>query len=193
MINITLPDGSIKPFDKPPSGVEVALSISEGLARETVAMEIDGRLVDATRVIANDATLRLITTRDPEALEVMRHSAAHVMAQAILRLHKEAKLTIGPVVEERLLLRYRHGAGVRGGFPGHRSRDENHRQGQAAYRAAGSPQTRGHGLLQERALQAGDDRRPGRRHHLLLRAGRVYATCAADRICPIPVSSRPSS
>ena len=100
MINITLPDGSIKPFDKPTSGVEVARSISEGLARETVAMEIDGRLVDATRVIANDVTLRLITTRDPEALEVMRHSAAHVMAQAILRLHKEAKLTIGPVVEE---------------------------------------------------------------------------------------------
>ena len=100
MINITLPDGSIKPFDKPTTGVEVARSISEGLARETVAMEIDGRLVDATRVIANDATLRLITTRDPEALEVMRHSAAHVMAQAILRLHKEAKLTIGPVVEE---------------------------------------------------------------------------------------------
>jgi threonyl-tRNA synthetase len=100
MINITLPDGSIKPFDEPPTGIDVALSISEGLARDTVAMEVDGQLVDATRPIDGDATVRLITTRDPEALEVMRHSAAHVMAQAILRLHKEAKLTIGPVVED---------------------------------------------------------------------------------------------
>jgi threonyl-tRNA synthetase len=63
-------------------------------------MEIDGRLVDLSRPIESDAAVRLLTTKDPEALEIMRHSAAHVMAQAILNLYPDAKLTIGPVVED---------------------------------------------------------------------------------------------
>ena len=100
MIHITLPDGSIKPFENIPTGLDVAKSISEGLARNCVAMEIDGRLVDLYQDIPQDASVRLITTKDPEALEVLRHSAAHVMAQAILRVHKDAHLTIGPVVED---------------------------------------------------------------------------------------------
>jgi threonyl-tRNA synthetase len=100
MISITLPDGNIKAFDQAVSGLEVAASISEGLARNCVAMELDHRLVDLNTRIERDATVRLVTTQDPEALEIMRHSAAHVMAQAILRLYKEAKLTIGPVVED---------------------------------------------------------------------------------------------
>jgi threonyl-tRNA synthetase len=78
----------------------VARSISEGLARDCVAMEIDGQLQDLYLTIDNDATLRLITTRDDEALDIMRHSAAHVMAQAVLNLYPDAKLTIGPVVED---------------------------------------------------------------------------------------------
>jgi threonyl-tRNA synthetase len=78
----------------------VARSISEGLARDCVAMEIDGQLQDLYLTIDNDATLRLITTRDDEALDIMRHSAAHVMAQAVLRLYDTAKLTIGPVIED---------------------------------------------------------------------------------------------
>ncbi len=100
MINITLPDGSIKTFDEIPTGGDVALSISEGFARNCVAMEIDGQIFDLGRKIEKDASVRLITTKDPEALEIMRHSAAHVMAQAIMRLYKGAKLTIGPVVED---------------------------------------------------------------------------------------------
>ncbi len=100
MITITLPDGSIKQFDQPPTGLDVARSISEGLARNTVAMELDGQVVDLSTTIEHDAGVRLITTRDPEALAIMRHSAAHVMAQAILRLYKDARLTIGPVVED---------------------------------------------------------------------------------------------
>ena len=100
MISITLPDGNIKAFESAVSGRDVALSISEGLARSSVAMELDGRLVDLETPIERDAAVRIVTTRDPQALEVMRHSAAHVMAQAILRLYPEAKLTIGPVVEE---------------------------------------------------------------------------------------------
>ena len=99
MIQISFPDGSIKPFEPPVTGEDVAKSISEGLARNSVAMELDGQLVDLYRPIEEDAEVRLITTRDPEALEVLRHSAAHVMAQAILRLYPDAKLTIGPVVE----------------------------------------------------------------------------------------------
>jgi threonyl-tRNA synthetase len=100
MIHITLPDGNKKGFEHPPTGLDVAMGISEGLARNCVAMEVDGKLLDLNTDISGDASLRLITTRDPEALEILRHSAAHVMAQAILRVYKDAKLTIGPVVEE---------------------------------------------------------------------------------------------
>ena len=100
MVSITLPDGSTKEFDREPSGLDVARSISEGLARNCVAMDLDGRLVDLDRTIDRNAKVRLITTKDPEALEIMRHSAAHVMAQAVLRLYPQARLTIGPVVEE---------------------------------------------------------------------------------------------
>ena len=98
MINITLPDERIKSFDDPPSGFDVAMSISEGLARNCVAMELNGSLVDLNRTIEADSSVRLITTKDEEGLEILRHSAAHLMAQAILRLYKNAKLTIGPVV-----------------------------------------------------------------------------------------------
>ena len=100
MLSITLPDGNIKAFDRAVSGLELAASISESLARNAVAMELDHRLVDLYTPIDRDASVRLVTTQDPQALEIMRHSAAHVMAQAILRIYPEAKLTIGPVVED---------------------------------------------------------------------------------------------
>jgi threonyl-tRNA synthetase len=100
MVTITLPDGNKKTFEASPTGLELARDISEGLARECVAMEVDGRLTDLYLPIEQDAAVRLITKRDPEGLDIMRHSAAHVMAQAVLRLYKDAKLTIGPVVEE---------------------------------------------------------------------------------------------
>lgn len=100
MIHITLPDGSIKTFENPLTGMDIARSISEPLARNCVAVELDGRLVDMDTIVHQDATVRLITIHDPEALQILRHSAAHVMAQAILHLYPEAKLTIGPVVEE---------------------------------------------------------------------------------------------
>jgi len=100
MINITFPDGSTKSFDDFPTGFDIAASISEGLARDSVVMELDDTLVDMSTVVKKDAAIRLITTRDKEALKVMRHSAAHVMAQAVLRVYKDAKLTIGPVIED---------------------------------------------------------------------------------------------
>ena len=100
MISITLPDGNLKTFEKAPTGLELAESISADFARNCVAMELDGELVDLSAVISKDAKARLITPKDPEALHVLRHSAAHVMAQAILRLYKDAKLTIGPAIDE---------------------------------------------------------------------------------------------
>ena len=100
MIYITLPDGSIKDFEHPPNGLMVAQSISEGFARNCVAMELDGQMCDLSRTIDKDAPVRLVTTKDPEGLEIMRHTAAHVMAQAVMHLYPNAKLTIGPVVED---------------------------------------------------------------------------------------------
>ena len=100
MINITFPDGNIKAFESPLSGLDVAKSISDGLARNCVAMELDDNLIDLNATIDRDAKIRLITSKDPEALEILRHSSAHVMAQAILRVYPDAKLTIGPAVED---------------------------------------------------------------------------------------------
>ncbi|MFH2220306.1 MAG: threonine--tRNA ligase [Pseudomonadota bacterium] len=100
MVNITFPDGNIKRFENDPTGMDVAKRISEGLARDCVAMELDSELVDLNTRITRDSRVRLITTKDPEAIEVLRHSAAHVMAQAVLHLYKDAKLTIGPAVED---------------------------------------------------------------------------------------------
>ena len=99
MVNITLPDGSQKAFENAVTGTELAEGISADFARRCIAMELDDQLVDLSTPIAADARVRLITEKDPEGLHILRHSAAHVMAQAILRLYKDAKLTIGPVVE----------------------------------------------------------------------------------------------
>jgi len=102
MINITFPDGNIKSFEDSPTGLDVAKSISEGFARNCIAMELNSDLVDLNTKIVRDSQIRLITTKDTEALKILRHSAAHVMAQAILHLYKNAKLTIGPAVENGL-------------------------------------------------------------------------------------------
>ncbi|WP_028323179.1 threonine--tRNA ligase [Desulfatirhabdium butyrativorans] len=100
MIRITLPDGSIKSFETPPTGMDIASAISENLARSAVAIVVNGQAIDIYRPISTDADVRILTTHDPEALEIMRHSAAHVMAQAVMHLYPKAKLTIGPVVED---------------------------------------------------------------------------------------------
>jgi len=100
MIHITFPDGNIKAFENPPTGHDIARSISEGFARNCVALQKNGDLLDLNARIEEDAAVKLVTTRDPEALHILRHSAAHVMAQAILHLYKDAHLTIGPAVED---------------------------------------------------------------------------------------------
>ena len=97
---ITLPDGAHRRFDHPVTVMEVAEAIGPGLAAATVAGEIDGSLHDASHKIETDAKLRLITPRDPEGLEIIRHSTAHLLAQAVKSLFPEAQVTIGPVIED---------------------------------------------------------------------------------------------
>ncbi len=96
---ITLPDGSQQEFEAPVTVAEVAARIGAGLARAAVAGKVDGRVVDTSYVIEHDAEVRLLTERDPEGLEVIRHSAAHLMAHAVKELYPEAQVTIGPVIE----------------------------------------------------------------------------------------------
>lgn len=100
MVDITFPDGQVKHFEGNPTGLDVAKSISEGLARNCVAMELNSSLVDLNTKITQDAKIRLLTINDPESLEILRHSAAHVMAHAIQNLYGDVKLTIGPVVAD---------------------------------------------------------------------------------------------
>jgi threonyl-tRNA synthetase len=96
---VTLPDGSQREFAQPVTVAEVAQSIGAGLARAALAGKIDGRLVDTSFSIATDTTLGIITEKDPEGLEIIRHSTAHLMAYAVKELFPAAQVTIGPVVE----------------------------------------------------------------------------------------------
>ncbi|MDD3175445.1 MAG: threonine--tRNA ligase [Candidatus Nanoarchaeia archaeon] len=99
MIEIKFPDGSIKKFESGVTGYDVALSISEGLARMALAVEIDGKLKDLHTTITSDANIRIITFRDPEGVEIFRHSSAHILAQAVEKLYPGSKATIGPAIE----------------------------------------------------------------------------------------------
>lgn len=99
MPTITLPDGSQKNFDHDISVYDVAASIGSGLARAALAGKVNDKLVDTTFLIKDDATLQIITEKSPDGLEVIRHSAAHLLAQAVKALFPTAQVTIGPVVE----------------------------------------------------------------------------------------------
>src|SRR5688572_20247035 len=97
---VTLPDGSRKSFDHPVTVADVAASIGRGLAKAALAGVVDGRLVDTSHVVESDASLRIITSRDPEGLEILRHSTAHLLAQAVQSVYPKAQVTIGPVIED---------------------------------------------------------------------------------------------
>ncbi|MCY1167569.1 Threonine--tRNA ligase [compost metagenome] len=100
MPTITLPDGSQRSFDHPVSVAEVAASIGAGLAKATVAGKVDGKLVDASDIIDSDASLQIITPKDEEGLEIIRHSCAHLVGHAVKQLYPTAKMVIGPVIDE---------------------------------------------------------------------------------------------
>src|SRR6202046_1629107 len=96
---ITLPDGSQKHFDHPISVAEVAASIGPGLAKAALAGKVDGVLVDTSALIDHDARLSIVTDKDPEGIEIIRHSTAHLLANAVQELYPDAQVTIGPVIE----------------------------------------------------------------------------------------------
>lgn len=99
MIEVTLPDGSKREFDSPVTVGDVAASIGAGLARAALAGKVNGKLVDLSHPITENSTVSIVTDKDPEGLEIIRHSTSHLMAQAVKELYPEAQITIGPVIE----------------------------------------------------------------------------------------------
>ena len=100
MVNIKLPDGSVRSFDHPVTVAEVAASIGAGLAKAALAGRVGKQLVDLSHRIDSDAELSIITDRNPEGLEILRHSTSHLLAHAVKELFPEAQVTIGPVIED---------------------------------------------------------------------------------------------
>jgi threonyl-tRNA synthetase len=99
MVSVRLPDGSVREFDGPVTVAQVAASIGTGLAKAALAGKVDGKVVDTSHLIEQDAELAIITDKDPEGLDVIRHSTAHLLAHAVKELFPEAQVTIGPVIE----------------------------------------------------------------------------------------------
>lgn len=99
MLTITLPDASQRTFDHPVTVAEIAADIGPGLAKAAIAGKIDDTLVDLSRVVDHDARIAIVTAKDPEGLDVIRHSTAHLMAQAVKQLYPSAQVTIGPVID----------------------------------------------------------------------------------------------
>ena len=99
-LTLTLPDGSQRGFDRPMTVAELAAAIGPGLAKNTVAGKVDGQLVDASDRIEHDATVQIITPRDAEGLEIIRHSCAHLLGHALKQLYPTAQMVIGPVIDE---------------------------------------------------------------------------------------------
>jgi threonyl-tRNA synthetase len=97
---ITLPDGSQRTYSEPVSVEKVAADIGPGLARAALAGKVDGKLVDTSYVIDRDVSLAIVTDKDKEGLEIIRHSTAHLLAQAVKQLYPDAQVTIGPVIED---------------------------------------------------------------------------------------------
>src|SRR5215831_1774007 len=97
---ITLPDGSKRTFPDPVSVEGVASSIGPGLAKAALAGKVDGKIVDTSYIVAKDASVAIVTDKDPDGLEVIRHSTAHLLAQAVKQLFPDAQVTIGPVIED---------------------------------------------------------------------------------------------
>lgn len=98
-IAITLPDGAVRRFDRPMSGADIASDISKSLAKAAIAVTIDGKLSDLATVVDRDAKIGIVTRSSPEALELIRHDAAHVMAEAVQELYPGTQVTIGPAIE----------------------------------------------------------------------------------------------
>src|SRR4029077_13030819 len=98
-IQVTLPDGSLQEVPRGTTPAEIARKISQRLAREALVARVDGELIDLSRPLEENASLKILTAKDPEALQVFRHSAAHLLAAAVLELFPDVKLGIGPPID----------------------------------------------------------------------------------------------
>ena len=99
MISLILPDGEIREYDTPVSGADIAADIGPGLAKAALAIRINNELKDLSSVVTDDCKISIVTIEDPDALELLRHDAAHIMAQAVQELFPGTQVTIGPVIE----------------------------------------------------------------------------------------------
>ena len=100
MLNITLSDGSVRQYEAPVTVAQIAASIGSGLAKATVAGKVNGKLIDASDPISKDASVQIITPKDKEGVEIIRHSCAHLIGHAVKQLYPNAKMVIGPVIED---------------------------------------------------------------------------------------------
>ena len=98
-VQVTLPDGSIKSFDNAVNGFDIAKSIGSRLAKDAICLEIDNNFYDMNTIFESDISVRIVTNSDPDALHILRHSSAHILAQAVLNLYPDAKYGVGPSID----------------------------------------------------------------------------------------------
>ena len=160
---ITLPDGSVRQFDGPVTGTAVATAIGPGLAKAALAMKVDGTLEDLSRTIDHDAAVVFVTRRDPDALGMIRHDTAHVLAEAVQSLHPGTQVTIGPSIENGFYYDFaRNEPFTPEDFPAIEARMRAIVAGQRPVRARGAGPRRGDPFLRRagRALQSRAHPRP---------------------------------
>jgi threonyl-tRNA synthetase len=100
MVKIKLPDGSVRSYDQPVTVAEIAASIGPGLAKAALAGRVNGKLVDTTQRVDSDSDVSIVTDKDPDGVDIIRHSSAHLLAHAVKELFPDAQVTIGPVIED---------------------------------------------------------------------------------------------
>jgi hypothetical protein len=171
MLQIKLPDGSVRVFDNPVTVAEVAASIGAGLARAALAGKVGGQLVDTSFRIDRDVDLAIVTDKDPEGLDLIRHSTAHLLAYAVKDLFPDVQVTIGPVIEDGFYYDFAlHTRGPGGHREAHDGTGQEGHSGVPGRMGPGS----GGGFLQlhRRALQGRDHRLdPGRADHFPVSRG----------------------
>ncbi len=192
MISVRLPDGSQRQFEAPVTVAQVAASIGAGLAKAALAGKVDGKVVDTSFLIEHDAELAIVTDKDADGLEVIRHSTAHLLAYAVKELFPGGAGHHRPGDRQRLLLRFFVQASVHAGrSAGHRKEDGRTGEEGRAGHAQGVAARRGGRLLQvdRRSLQGRDHRiDSGRRGRVAVYAKATSPTCAAARTCRPPAS-----
>ena len=138
MVQVKLPDGSVRPFEKPVTVAEVAQSIGPGLANAALAGRVNGKLVDTSHRVDSDAEVAIVTDKDRDGLEVIRHSTAHLLAHAVKELFPDAQVTIGPVIEDGFYYDFSYQAPVHArGSRRHREAHGGDREARSQGRAPG--------------------------------------------------------